>query len=357
MSLISVLLLFVIISFIPIILAYFIIYKRRINKRLQEGSYNEPYNYENIDGGRKRKQMPDFHNVAIVGIIFIVMTSLTNISSRVENLYDAINNDYDESSDIDALGQKVDELRELVEENKSMISDIEVDYGALNTNDFTADVTVRVFLKNSFNDAKYYIKLGKDTTELKPNRDGVLEGKFAVNIFEYYLKMYIICERKNGETVTEKIDYNREGVYPLLTDEEEMLYEIYTPHLSSWDFDYSVLAGSKVKIDAECHIDDESYYLDENAYDIVSVKYYAEGDGERIDEKELKVNKSNKYKYEAYLEAKKFKKIICYFEVTDSRGMVYRLSIATINNKKKISVKNDEVLTIFGSTGKKLIKY
>ena len=338
---------FVIVVGIPAIIILFMykkIYSHYVNKKLQNQSYNS-----DTQGGR----IPDSHTGLKIVIVLLVWGSLSSIQSK---LTDVKNKQYSQneelSENLDEINDRIDEIRKINKKAsmpQSMISRVDVSYGALKDDHETADFTFYISLYNLEKESNYYLTYGKEKSQIKltESKKGILEGTAELNIFKKYSNIIFVKEDAKGNTVSEEIiPYEKWGqelseVMGWIADEygenveDDDDYEDYTYELEGLYSKYlariypaNAMATSKEdghieKVSVEVNADNPE--IDNGSLKIVKGTLYVKEDDEiqkvDIDVEDLYTPKGYKFESKKKIKAKD---VSIYYELEDTYGLVYK---------------------------------
>ena len=326
------------------IMIYKTIYTSFVNRKLRERSYDSDY---------RGRRIPDSHTGLMIIIFMIFWGSLSSQQSKISDVKSMQNNQY---SYIEEFQEKLDEMNESINDIRkiekkqskpqSMISRVDVSYGALKDDYKTANITFYVSLLNLEKESNYYLVYGdeKNQITLKESKKGVLEGVAELNIFKTYSNITFVKEDKNGNTISEEITPN-ENWSEELTDVMGWIADEYGEKLEEDDEDYElngiyskylsyISAGrftSEGKKDVTCDIslNAEKPKINNDSYKIEKGTLYIKEDGkikeQKIDLEDLYTEEGYTYRYEN--KNVKGKNVSIYYELEDSYGVTYKAVI------------------------------
>ena len=188
---IGILLIIVCLIFIALIVfaVYSSIYKKRINKKLEDNESTAHISMASTESiGRI---------ILIVGaVIFAISTlsMLSTISAGVQNTQNNINNT------IASLQYEIRELRDMVEEQNSEFIMLECEIGEIDNVNHTVNTMFRCIPKESGEDTKIRITVGKDTITLEKNADGIYTGGKPLPMFDDSFGKVCASIETNGVT-------------------------------------------------------------------------------------------------------------------------------------------------------------
>lgn len=324
--------LIVIIIGIPaiILLAYKKIYSNYVNKKLQ----NQSYNSDTQDG-----RIPDSHTGAKVIVFILLWGSLSSIQSKISDVKEKLDDQqYLAEQHLEEINDRLDEIEEANEKTNrknNMVSELDVDFGALGGDHRTANFIFNVCLNKYDKDSNYYLLVGKEKKKvaLTEDENGDLKGSVGLDIFGEYGRIVCVKQDSEGNKESEKIvpnydDYSEDILF-FMNDFEDDDCFIYTKFLL--DTYYSMeeeeesksANGTRIKLNASIYagLDKE---LSDNG--IKEAKVYVESDGKIVDEKNLDKSKlysdnGCRFKYDKKIEGKE---ISIYYKITDAYGYSFK---------------------------------
>jgi len=335
--------LFVIVIGLPtiILFAYKMLYSTYVNKKLQNQSYNSDYR-----GGR----IPDSHTGVKIIAFLIILGTLSSQKSMISDVKQTQRNQYYQNEEmeerLDEINKRINEIRKIEKKQskpQSMISRVDVSYGALKDDHETASVTFYISLLNLEKDFNYYLVYGdeKNQITLKESKKGVLEGVAELNIFKTYSNITFVKEDKNGNTVSEEITPN-ENWSEELTDVMGWIADEYGEELDEEDADYEGLgiyyyyicqisprtstSESKNNVHCKVKLNVLEPEVNDGSYKIVKGTLCIEENGkikeQNIDLEDLFTDKGYTYDYKN--KNLKDKNVSIYFVFEDSYGLTHK---------------------------------
>ena len=168
---------------------YSSIYKKKINKKLEQ---NESTAHVSMLPTESIGKI-----ILIVGgVIFAisVMSMLSTISANVQNTQNNLNNT------ISSLQCEIRELKDMVEEQNSEFIMFECEIGEIDNANHTVNTMFRCIPKKSGEDTKIRITVGKDTITLEKNADGIFTGEKPLPMFDNSYSEVCASIETNGVT-------------------------------------------------------------------------------------------------------------------------------------------------------------
>ncbi len=194
---------------------YYYVYKRKLNQALQGNSGK----------GRKMPALPQVTQgimaVCAVGSIIFMACEINSLNQEISYMREEV---FGLNNSIQSMyGQ----FSSLLEEQNSLISSLDWDYGEYDFDTHEANIRVNVVPKQSSEDLLLVISVGDRKAALKPSGSGTYSGAIKLDIFSEY--------------ETPILSFTQGGV-----TQNEMLDEMYMNNL--WDFylPYASLAGNTI---------------------------------------------------------------------------------------------------------------
>ncbi len=160
---------------VGVFLIYFMLYKKNVNKALQENN-------------GKHIALPDVNSMAsriLIIILFIVLFStksqIGSLESNMDTLYSGLYNR------IISLEATVNEMRDTLEQLKqsgNLVSNYDYSFENFNVDDMTADLKLEVALKSFNKNTSVAISLDDNVVELKKAPSGKFKGSLTISIFD-----------------------------------------------------------------------------------------------------------------------------------------------------------------------------
>lgn len=324
---------------------YNALYTGYVNKRLKEKSYSSE---------RNGVRLPDVSYIIKAAIVVLFFGLFISINKKIDSLQDDIERLYENDNEIyvNNYDLEIDELTEKIEalsktnrklaKAKSMVSDMSVSFGKLNTDNHTANVSFVITAGDCNTKANHYLLIGKDKkeVELKATKKGVFEGSTTLGIFSNYKDISFV-EESDGKVKSEKIcpqEKDDESIHRLMGWYEDA---------SGVEYDYEYgLCSYNYLLDPYCYLENEDgVYYDEDTSEISlsatigaskpdavkgkeyikEAKVIVEVDREKKEEIPLDVDELNKNGEIKFDYGKKYDgySIYMYLELKDSYGYRY----------------------------------
>ncbi len=174
------------------VLVYYICYKAAINRKLraEESGAHVPM-----------ASMESVWKVVAVIAVFVMYSSLNSkIMNLQQELQNTTNRLYDE---IRELRYELDEMQEAAKKEASIISEVFYDFGAIDTDEHTAEMTFSVVPKSYSVETEISLNYRDKTINLTNNGAGIFTGSTVLPIFEEYYENSLISVTEGGVTKTE----------------------------------------------------------------------------------------------------------------------------------------------------------
>lgn len=315
-----------------IFVIYSLLYKRRINRALNE---NNP----------KHSALPDMRTALSATIIVILLVNIFSLNAQIDNLNDEIvdlNNKMDRNMYL--LNQNVNDasskLDEFINDNK-LISSFNFNVKDTNPDDIMAEIDFELALKTFSEDTEVSIVINNNVAKLSKNTTGKYTGTLNMNMFEEITNVSALISEA-GTTTTENIyDIDLECLWPHILPsmdvkcDPDFIYEENNIHLEFVDGGYIYMYTT------------DNYFTDayvEVLIDSVSVKKIPINPSKDISDYTVSLNESFKTEPDSTVEI--------YAVATDNLGYTHKTLTFSCNESSITAILDNEV--IYDSTGKKI---
>ena len=316
---------------------YFLVYRRRINRSLQQdgesGAGPEPANVTRTG----------FIVVLIIALILMFLR-IGGLSSQITVMNNTLQRQYD---DIRALERSIEELKESINKANSAVSAADFEIKGFNEKDNTAEVLFKVIPAEAKADTDVSVAAGSKTTALLRTETGTYEGTLKADIFGSYPGVVRALITTDGVTVSEELNFTLDG-----------LWVQYLPQLISDGGGQTDVSGGKIKISWDANV----YFQNSDcaSFDLSSARLVEEIDGKVTSEEDLsskliknqgldscniKVDKKVSYtggSYRLYVSAK------------DSKGYTHKVMIVSVEGMNGMPTEVSPEDQIFDASGKRL---
>ena len=240
---------------------YFLVYKRRINESLHDDKERKPM-------APLHAIIPYFCFFALTLCIILSFSQIGNLNSHIASLNNHISN----------LNAKIESIYDELssEKEESLLTSVDVSYGAFNVKDRTVKVTITAIPKSITGEAEVTVKSGGKAFELKNKNDGVFEGTFDVDIFEpydYYTTVMISDDTGIRTQECDEID---------LGDCWAMYLSYMTGSVYNYDLNYS---RGMFKFKGNIELEIENAKIEDSV--IESVHLISEINGKAVDDMDI----------------------------------------------------------------------
>lgn len=310
-----IMLIFILIAVVTAVLVYYLIYKRNINRRLQQGNYDE-------EPGKKR--MADWHEVALVVAVIGVILCFMNLSSQISGLKNVIMNLENQVQNISiSMEENMGELKDQQEKQNSSLEAVTLRYGTFHKEDHTAEITFQVTPKELAKNAKVYLSIKDQQIKLEQKGQASFEGTARLDIFGNYVSEDFVCTIVSEDGMRKTEILNPEGAEGLV---DGCLWQNYLPEMEpSVDEDDIEWKDGKVNVKMSGvvypNIGKESEDMLQGMKLCVSI------DDQVVDQKELQIGEEVNFSLEESYEMKSTQTLSFYLEATDSYGFRYVVSV------------------------------
>ncbi len=153
---------------------YYLIYKNKINKRLQ--SHESTAHISMVSGESAGKIM-----FAVVTIVFFIsiVCMLAKISSNIDSYYNYLR------EEILYLRHDVSKLESQIDEQNSLFTMFECNFGKVDNVNHTVEAIFKCIPKTSGNDTSISVTIGNNSTTLEKNNEGIYTGKATLPMFDH----------------------------------------------------------------------------------------------------------------------------------------------------------------------------
>ncbi len=244
-------------------IVYFLIYRSRINRSLQDG-----------EGGAG----PEPANVTRSGFIVVLIIALIlmflrigGLSSQITVMNNTLQRQYD---DIRTLERYIVELKESVNKANSSILDNDFEIISFSEKDNTAEIFFSVTPAEAKEDTKVSVVAGDKTVSLARTEKGTFEGTMKADIFGSLPGAVKALITTDGVTVSESLNYTLDG-----------LWIEYLPQLITDGGGQTDVSGGKIRISWDSNV----YFLDSDyaGFDLKSARLIEEIDGKVVSEDDI----------------------------------------------------------------------
>ncbi len=174
------------------VLVYYLCYKAAINRKLrsEESGAHVP--------------MASMETVWKVVAVIAVLVMYSSLSSKLTNLQNELNHTRSSlSNELDVLQGRLYEMQEMAKKEASMISEVTYDFGEINAEEHTAEMTFFVVPKSYNAETALSLNYRGKTITLTNNGAGIFTGSTVLPIFEEYYESSLISVTEGGVTKTE----------------------------------------------------------------------------------------------------------------------------------------------------------
>lgn len=178
---------------IIVVIIYMAVYKRNINKALQENN-------------GKHVSLPDAPSVISIILIVVLFFNIFSINSKLNELQDnmdtfRINTEHH----ISELNDTIDELKASIKNSNSLISYYYYEYENFNADKMTVDVKFEVVLKSFTDKTNVAIGLGEKEVKLEKALSGKYTGTATIGLFDTITEAIALISNDNS-TQSENLD-------------------------------------------------------------------------------------------------------------------------------------------------------
>lgn len=268
----------------------------------------------------KKRYYPGLVIIALVIALCVCFGKLSKLEREITQLENAMNNQHQRlMNEVESIYSNVDTM---LQEEASLLSDVTAEYGEINLEDHTIEVTVELVPKLISDDMRVLLTINGRSAEL--SRSGnQFSGTIPVDIYNMGEQMLMAIETESGiqtQYLSEiRVEYLWEGIIPSL---------YYCDISGSATFD-----GGKYTLDAAIDINC-SPVADSPDVRFEKFMLVTELNGKEIDREDISEDVLN---YQAYphgvyfrddytmeCEAVEGDELAIYLEATDSLGYVHR---------------------------------
>ena len=177
---------------------YFLIYRKRVNRALNEGS--------DVDSAGPEPASVSRSGLMIVLIIAmgIMLIRIANLNSNIKRLNDMVAN---QSYQLMNIQNELEELQQNMKEEASLISDFNMIFNQMDPADHTAELTFQVTPKKTTEDMTIVVAADDMRIPLQRSSQGTtFTGSCTLDIFTSFLEPVKVLMTQNGETMTVETD-------------------------------------------------------------------------------------------------------------------------------------------------------
>ncbi len=176
---------------------YSLIYKSKINKKLQNNESTAHVSMaSNASFGK---------TILTIGAIVVsvsVISMLSELSSDIYNVQNNLNNNL--NNKINSLMYEISALKNQLQEQASEFTMFESQLGKVDNVNHTVEAIFRCIPKTSGSDTSISVTIGKNTVTLEKANDGIYSGKMDLPLFEYINEVYASITT-NGTTTSSSV--------------------------------------------------------------------------------------------------------------------------------------------------------
>ena len=178
---------------------YFLIYRKRVNRALDEGADMDSAGPEPANVSRSGLM------IVLIIAMGIMLIRIANLNSTVKQLNDTVSA---QNSRLMQIQSALDELQENMKEETRLIADLQVNYGEMNSSDHTAELTFTVTPKKVTDETALTLIADDIRIPLqKSSQDNSFTGTLKTDIFYPFGEPLKVLISQNGETLSEETDY------------------------------------------------------------------------------------------------------------------------------------------------------
>ena len=315
-----------------IFVIYSLLYKRRINRSLNE---NNP----------KHSALPDMRTALSATIIVILLVNIFSLNAQIDNLNDEIvdlNNKMDRNMYL--LNQNVNDanskLDEFINDNK-LISSFNFNVKDTNPDDIMAEIDFELSLKTFSENTEVSIVINNNVAKLTKNTAGKYTGNFSMNMFEEINNVSALITEDNTTTRENIYNIDLECLWKYVLPSMDVIcnpdyeYEKDTIHLQFVDGGYIYMNTT------------DNYFTDayvEILIDNVSVKKISINPSKNISDYTVNLDESFKTEPDSTVEI--------YVIATDNLGYTHKTLTFSCDESSQTALFDYE--EIFDNTGKKV---
>lgn len=202
-----------------ILIIYYFIYKRAINRRLNmenETDFEEDAASEDaLKTSKTPKRLPDLNQTLLAVAITTCYLCLIAVCSQIIHLSTLLQNNQTEFLNLEnSINQRFESLSQMQEAANSRFSSVSVTYGAFHPEDHTSELTLIVCPKAASSGSRMFATLFGVQTELKQGQTGIFSGTFKADAFNY-MPDNVTCtlEDSDGTIYTEEVSLDEGFIY------------------------------------------------------------------------------------------------------------------------------------------------
>lgn len=182
---------FIIIALVIFFAVYFLVYKKRINKQLQNQStaHISMFSLESVGTV-----------ILIIGAIVVSIFLFFKLSELSDGLNNVKSNIKSTRHEINTLKEEIASLKDLLEEQSSALTLFEYEFGAIDNVNHTVEMHINCIPKTSGNDTTVFVSIGTYSAPLEKTSNGMYSGKIILPLFENLGDKICISTNTNGVT-------------------------------------------------------------------------------------------------------------------------------------------------------------
>lgn len=202
-----------------ILIIYYFIYKRAINRRLnmenETDSEEDAASADSLKTSKTPKRLPDLNQTLLAVAITTCYLCLFAVCSQIIHLSTLLQDSQSEFLNLEnSINQRFENLSQMQEAANSRFGSVSVAYGTFHPEDHTSELTLTVCPKAASSGSRMFATLFGVQTELKQEQAGIFSGTFRADAFSY-MPDSVTCtlEESDGTIYTEEVSLDEGFIY------------------------------------------------------------------------------------------------------------------------------------------------